>query len=204
MFLQTRELAVRFGRGSTAGIEFDDISCEEAELVVVTGKNGSGKTTLASLIAGQRNPSAGTVSVCGFPAGSAKARARLSYIPDRPALYDELTVAENCAYLTELSRGIQGASLSPELIADLELEDVIDKVPFALSKGQRKKAAIAIGLSQAADLICLDEPTDGLDEDSQQGFHRAVERATKAGSCVLIMTHDQELIATSSKRIELN
>src|ERR1700731_2341364 len=88
--------------GDLVALEPLDLEVGEGELVMVVGPNGSGKTTFLRMAAGLLEASDGEVLVDGFPAGSLEARAALSYIPDNPVLYDDLTLAEHLHYIARL------------------------------------------------------------------------------------------------------
>ena len=72
------------------------------ELVALVGHNGSGKSTFLRLAAGLLEPSGGGVTIGGAPAGSLDARAELSFVPDEPVLYDDLSVNEHIEYIGRL------------------------------------------------------------------------------------------------------
>src|SRR5215207_4471217 len=79
-----------------------DLEVDTGHLVALIGHNGSGKSTLMKMAAGLLDSSGGTARIHGKAAGSLPARARLSYLPDAPVLYDDLSVVEHVEYVSRL------------------------------------------------------------------------------------------------------
>ena len=79
-----------------------NLTCKPGELIALVGHNGSGKSTFLRLAAGLLEPTEGEVRIGGAPAGSLDARAELSFIPDEPVLYDDLSVNEHIEYIGRL------------------------------------------------------------------------------------------------------
>ena len=78
------------------------LSVEPGELVALVGHNGSGKSTFLRLVAGLLEPTDGVLVVANAPAGSLKARAEVSFVPDQPVLYDDLSVNEHIEFIARL------------------------------------------------------------------------------------------------------
>src|SRR5680860_728032 len=149
-----------------------DLRVEGGECVALMGPNGSGKTTAAALICGLLEPTDGVAEVCGFsihqePAAMS-ARAHLAYVPDTPALYDDMTVNDHL-HLVAAAHGVAGDDLEERcdrLLVALGLEERALFLPTQLSRGMRQKTAIACALIRPFSLLVLDEPVVGLDRRS--------------------------------------
>src|SRR3546814_2424059 len=102
-------------------------------------------STFLRLAAGLLDLSEGTITVAGEPAGTSIARAAVSFLPDEPVLYDDLSVREHLAYVAAL----HGVDLAPDdleaLITRVELEHRADDLPARFSRGLRQKTTIALG-----------------------------------------------------------
>jgi ABC-type multidrug transport system ATPase subunit len=165
------------------------------QAVAVVGHNGSGKSTLLGLVAGVVEPTGGGVLVHGHPPGSLEARARLSYLPDEPVLYDDLSVREHLHYVARM-HGRRGADPSHEqLLARLGLADRADMLPGALSRGLRQRAAIAVGLCRPFRVLVADEPFAGLDRSGCAALAELFDEAGRDGATLVVASHEPELLA---------
>jgi ABC-2 type transport system ATP-binding protein len=167
-----------------------DLDVRDGERVALVGHNGSGKSTLLRLAAGLLELSDGTIDVLGVPAGTSDARGAVSYLPDDPVLYDDLSVREHLAYVGAL-HGID-ADLDDfdELLDQLGLLDRADDLPARFSRGLRQKAAIAVGLIRPYQLLLVDEPFVGLDAPGKQAMLDLLDEAHDSGAAVVVATHD--------------
>jgi ABC-2 type transport system ATP-binding protein len=190
-------LAVRGLRktyGEVVALEGIDLEVAPGECVAFIGHNGSGKTTTMRLIAGQLEPTAGTVTVAGVGVHRAsdthRVRAALAFVPDSPLLYDDLTVAEHLE-LVALAHGVSDGL--DERIADLldalDLTSRRDFVPTQLSRGMRQKTQLACTLVRPFEVLLLDEPVVGLDPPSQAMLRELLEEIKADGAAIVLTTH---------------
>lgn len=182
-----------------------NLEVHAGECVAVIGHNGSGKTTAVRLIAGQLDPSAGSIHVEGAPVDqeveAIEARAALALVPDTPSLYDDLTVREHLQ-LVAVAHGVnEGLSAAPdaglearieELLGGLGLAEKLDATPGTLSRGMRQKVQLACALIRPWRLLVLDEPVVGLDPASQRTLRELLLEAKRAGKAVVLTTHQLE------------
>ncbi|MGH7531544.1 MAG: ABC transporter ATP-binding protein, partial [Gemmatimonadales bacterium] len=126
------------------------------------GPNGSGKTTTIRLVLGLLRPVAGQITVLGVPVPerSHAVLGRIGYVPEQPHLDATLTVRELLTFQAAFYRGWDERR-AEELLRQFDLDE--QRVFRRLSKGQQAKVLILLALSQGAELLVLDEPTDGLD-----------------------------------------
>ena len=147
-----KEVSFRIPRGGITGL---------------LGRNGAGKTTALNLMTGYFPPTAGRVLVGGKDMRT-EARAckrMIGYLPEKPPLYDEMTVEEYLRFVCELKEvRREGAKAHvDEIIGLCGLGEVRHRVTGHLSKGYRQRAGIAQALCGSPDALILDEPTVGLD-----------------------------------------
>jgi ABC-type multidrug transport system ATPase subunit len=167
-----------------------DLVVPAGERVALIGHNGSGKTTLLRLIAGLLDPTEGRVLVGGDPPGSMEARARTSYLPDEPVLYDDLSVREHVDYLGRL-HGTDGYGPDEErLVERLGLTERVDDLPARFSRGLRQKTALVLGLARPFDLLLIDEPFVGLDLGGKAALLDLLDERHAAGASLVVATHD--------------
>lgn len=160
------------------------LAVEEGEFVAVAGPNGGGKTTLVRLALGLSRPSSGTVRLFGEPAHRFSRRATLGYVAQRTQVggHGPVTVRE----VVSAGRLAQGGLLGPLRARDRAIVDTaIDDVGLTdhagtplseLSGGQQQRAFIAKAFAGEPSLLVLDEPTAGVDAESQESFARLLDR----------------------------
>jgi ABC-type multidrug transport system ATPase subunit len=177
--------------GSARALGPLSLRIDAGERVALVGHNGSGKSTLLSLIAGRLEPTEGAVRIRGFPADDLRARALVSYLPDTPVLYDDLSLAEHLDYLSRLHHTTPADQRSDELLEAFGLADRVDDLPADYSRGLRQKAAITIGVCRPYQLLLVDEPFSGLDRSGKAAFVELLDQVAEAGGSVLVATHDE-------------
>ncbi len=173
-------LTVRYGRRTA----LDDVSLDVAAgaVTAVIGGDGAGKTTLLRALAGVAQPTSGTVR--------SPARRRIGYVAGASGLYDDLSVAENVAFVAG-AYGVRGAELEGRLAELLErtgLDGLGDRLAGRLSGGMRQKLAFALALLHQPELLILDEPTTGVDPVSRAELWRLIAGAAAGGAGVVVST----------------
>lgn len=189
--------------GDLVALEPTDLMIPEGQRVVLVGHNGSGKTTLLRLVAGLLEPSGGDVEIFGAPAGSLDARAALSYLPDNPVLYDDLSVLEHIEYTCRLHGAEDWEPRAVGLLEDLGLTARADDLPSRFSRGLRQKTAIALALIRPFGLLLVDEPFVGLDPAGRQAFVELLDDASQSGAAVVVATHQLEYVSRAERCVAL-
>ncbi len=169
------------------------------ELIALVGPNGAGKTTFLTLAAGLLEPTAGEVEVAGAAAGSIEARRALSYIPDAPVFYEDVSLGEHLGYVAALHEVEDAEPRIAFLLERLGLSEWVDALPGEFSRGMRQKASIALGLVRPFSVLLADEPLDGLDPPSREAFFELLAESRAAGAAVVVSTHRPDVIAVSSR-----
>lgn len=173
------------------------------EMVALVGPNGAGKTTFMTIAAGLLEPSRGALEVAGAPAGSIAARAAVSYLPDAPVFYDDLSLAEHLEYVAGLHGVGPGDARGAHLIERLGLHGWEDSLPSEFSHGMRQKASIAFALVRPFALLLADEPFDGLDPPSRAVLFELIGEARAGGAAVLVSTHRRDVVASAERCLGL-
>ena len=173
----------------------DGVSLEvrPGELTALIGPDGAGKTTLIRLAAGLLRADSGTLKVLGFDVAVDPQRVqdRISYMPQRFGLYEDLTVAENLDLYADLY-GIskeQRTQRYPQLMEMTALAPFKKRLAGQLSGGMKQKLGLACTLVRAPELLLLDEPTVGVDPLSRRELWEIVRHlVTDEGMTVLLST----------------
>jgi ABC-2 type transport system ATP-binding protein len=178
--LAARSLTKRFG----ARTALSDVSFEvrRSEVVGIIGPNGAGKTTLLSILAGVLPPSDGDVtSVSDRPLG---------WVPQQPALYSKLSVAENLRLFARLEKLADPEAAVERMLEQTGLEDRADDEVSRLSGGNRQRVNIAIGLLSEPPVLLLDEPSASLDPRQRERLWQFIGGLLSGGTSVVFSTHD--------------
>lgn len=179
------------------------LTVEENERVALIGHNGSGKTTLMRIVSGMLQPTSGSVTVCGHPAGSLHARASLSFITDNPSFYDDLSLWEHLEYVARLHGHDDWEQHAADLLGFLGLYERADDLPNRFSRGLRQKSAIALGFVRPFEVLLVDEPFVGLDASGKEALLHLLSDATDNGATVVVATHELSFVHTVSRVVAL-
>lgn len=198
MALEVEGLAVSYDVADALQVE--QLQLRPGTITVLLGPNGSGKSTLLHTLAGLVAPRAGTIRGGGTPlvhtrAGLARWRTTVGLVMHDPD--DQLfgtTVCEDVAF-GPVNLGLSRAEVRDRVdvaLASLDLEELHDTAPHALSHGQKLRTAIAGILAMHPPILLLDEPTSGLDTPSTAALEAVLLRLRDAGRTLLVATHDIE------------
>jgi zinc transport system ATP-binding protein len=175
-----------------------DFRVGAGEFVAVLGANGSGKTTLVRALVGLVPLAAGRLWVLGEAAAGGRGRSRIGYVPQRPAATGGIpaTVREVVsAGRTPAARRLRGWSEADRCAIDCAIDTVglsgLAGRPVAeLSGGQQQRVFIARALAGDPAVLVLDEPTAGVDADSQRALAGALGQLKTQGVAVLLVAHE--------------
>jgi ABC-2 type transport system ATP-binding protein len=195
--LQVQDLSYRYG--SYQALKDTSFTVNRGEIVTITGTNGVGKTTLLKCLSGLLLPSNGTVLIDGFNLyqRECSAKRRLSYLPDYPRFYQELTAWEHIRFISHAHSIEQGFEKRAEiLLSEFDLSDAKDMYPHALSRGMRLKLGIILCLIRPFSVLLMDEPTSTLDPPSTTVLYEKLSTLRVEGAAIIITTHDLSLAST--------
>ena len=197
-----------FQRSAVEGMTLD---IRRGEFLGLIGHTGSGKSTLIQHLNGLLKPTAGAIYLDGRdiwenPKKIRHVRFRVGLVFQYPEyqLFED-TVRRDVAFGPK-NMGLPAEEVERRVLAAIEAvgldESVLDKSPFALSGGQKRRVAIAGVMAMEPEVLILDEPTAGLDPRGRESIlHLLQEYHAKRGSTVVLVSHSMDEIARHAQRI---
>lgn len=176
------------------------------EIVTLLGPNGAGKSTLMRLLSGYLEPTAGQIEIFGktYTSNRRQILSLIGYVPENAPLYGEMTVFEFLKFMSA-ARNLSAKQIAPqisELSDQFELSEVLNQKCETLSKGFKRRVAIAGVLTSSPRILILDEPTEGLDP-NQKYITRQFFKDYAKNNIVIISTHIMEEVTALSSRVIL-
>lgn len=186
-----------------------DINIEKGEFVFVVGDSGSGKSTLLKLLLKELNATEGTLTVNGQNLNKMrrkqipKFRRHIGMVYQDFRLLKDRNVYENVAFAQRV------ISVKPKVIhqkvpavlSTVGLAAKYKSYPRQMSGGEQQRVAIARALINEPELLLADEPTGNLDNTNAWDIMKLLEEINARGTTVLVVTHNQEIVAAMKKRV---
>jgi ABC-2 type transport system ATP-binding protein len=190
--LAARALSKRFG----ARVALHEVSFElnPGEIVGIIGPNGAGKTTLLSILAGVLEPDEGELS---------RPAAEIGWVPQQPALYSKLSVAENLRLFARLEKVGDIETAVTGMLAQTALEDRAGEEVGRLSGGNQQRVNIAIGLLSRPSALLLDEPSAALDPRQRERLWDFISGLARSGTTIVFSTHNVAEVERYATRVLL-
>jgi heme exporter protein A len=201
--VEARALTRRFG--PTLAVDGVDLDLEPGSFLTIFGPNGAGKTTLLRLLCGLIKPTSGSVAVLGSspredPAG---VKRRVGLIGHSSFLYGGLTARENLAFYASLYAVRDAAARIRELLGELGLSARADDPVRAYSRGMVQRLTIARALLHDPEVVFLDEPFTGLDQQASRRLRGLLAAIRGRGRTALMVTHNLEEGLELSTRVAI-
>jgi ABC-2 type transport system ATP-binding protein len=176
-------------------VALDEISFDvpDGQILGVIGHNGAGKTTLLKIVSGLITPTAGELTVDGADVlkNPLTLKQMLGYLPEESRLYEMMTVPAYLSFFGEIY-GIPQAQIrrrTVDLLASLSLEPNGKKIG-ELSKGMKRKVAIARSLLHNPKILLYDEPTSGLDPMTSRAIVQYLKELRAQGKTIILSAHN--------------
>ena len=182
---------------------------DKGEFVFVVGASGSGKSTVIRLLLKELEPTSGRIFVAGRDLGRLKGskvpqlRRNLGCVFQDFKLLPNRTTSENVAYALKV-QGESAGSIRrkvPDVLNMVGLAHKTSSYPDELSGGEQQRVSIARAFVNHPPLLVCDEPTKNLDPDTSVGIMQLLYRINRAGTTVLMVTHDREMVDKMRKRV---
>jgi cell division transport system ATP-binding protein len=182
---------------------------DKGEFVFVVGASGSGKSTVVRLLLKELEPTSGRIIVAGrdllrLPRRKvSQLRRNVGCVFQDFKLLPNRTAAENVAYALKV-QGEGADSIRrkvPEVLNMVGLAHKMSSLPDELSGGEQQRVSIARAFVNHPPLLVCDEPTGNLDPDTSVGIMQLLYRINRAGTTILMVTHDREMVDKMRKRV---
>jgi len=187
--IEARDLRKEYG--GFPAVEGSTFSVDSGEVFGIIGPNGAGKTTTLKMLAGLIEPTSGSVSVAGYEAGESEMRHQLGFLPEESPLYEEMTPRTYLHFFADLY------DVSDD-VAERRIHETLDELDLQhrdrqigdMSKGMKRKVAIARSLINDPDVLIYDEPASGLDPLTTNYIIEFTSQLAAEGKTIVFSAHN--------------
>ncbi len=206
--VEFRRVTKNYDSGDT-GLELATFAVDRQEFVFLVGSTGSGKSTIMRLLIKEIDPTGGVIRVAGRSLAEIERKRVPYYRRNVGVVFQDFkllptrTVYDNIAYalqVTGASRKQIRASL-PDILRLTGLSTKLHNYPHQLSGGEQQRVAVARAFASHPPLLLADEPTGNLDPDTSIGIMQLLYRINRAGTTVIVATHDNEMVDKMRRRV---
>jgi ABC-2 type transport system ATP-binding protein len=177
--------------GDFAAVEDSTFSVGEGEVFGIIGPNGAGKTTTLKMLAGLLEPTTGDAVVAGYDASETEMRNHLGFLPEESPLYEEMTPISYLTFFADLYD-------VPGDVAERRINETLDELDLVhrdrqlgdMSKGMKRKVAIARSLINDPDVLIYDEPASGLDPLTTNYIIEFTSQLAEEGKTIVFSAHN--------------
>jgi heme exporter protein A len=179
------------------------MSLRQGEVLAIRGSNGSGKSTLLRIIASALRLSRGECLVFGHDVvhDARRVRPHVGLLGHAPALYQDLTVAENLRFAARMACITDDQETIASAIHAVGLGRAADERARSLSSGMQRRVALARLMMRAPKLLLLDEPYNSLDDEGVELVNQLVRSTRDAGGATILVTHDVDRVGALADRV---
>ncbi len=187
--IDARDLRKEYG--DFVAVEGSTFSVDRGEVFGVIGPNGAGKTTTLKMLAGLLEPTGGTAEIAGLNTETTEMRQQLGFLPEESPLYEEMTPISYLQFFADLYDvpGDVAEERMHETLDELQLEHK-DRKLGDMSKGMKRKVAIARSLINDPDVLIYDEPASGLDPLTTNYVIEFTEQLAEEGKTIVFSAHN--------------
>ncbi len=177
--------------GGFVAVEGSSFAVDDGEVFGVVGPNGAGKTTTLKMLAGLIEPTAGTATVAGLPAGDPEMQRALGFLPEESPLYEEMTATGYLEFFADLY-DVPRQTARKRITEALDRLDLVhrDRKVGNMSKGMKRKVAIARALVNDPEVLIFDEPASGLDPLTTNYIIEFTRELREEGKTVIFSAHN--------------
>ncbi|MFC7250563.1 ATP-binding cassette domain-containing protein [Halomicroarcula sp. GCM10025324] len=187
--IDARDLRKEYG--DFVAVQGSTFSVDRGEVFGIIGPNGAGKTTTLKMLAGLLDPTGGEATIAGLDTETTEMRRRLGFLPEESPLYEEMTPISYLEFFADLY------DVDPD-VAEARMHETLDELDLEhrdrklgdMSKGMKRKVAIARSLINDPDVLIYDEPASGLDPLTTNYVIEFTERLAEEGKTIVFSAHN--------------
>jgi len=182
-----------------------DFSVQQGEFVAFLGPNGAGKTTFLRILASLSKPNFGVVKIAGYqlPIQAAAVRQKLGVVSHQPLLYGDLSAEENLNFYAKLYGVAERGERISQILKMVGLEKRRRDLVRTFSRGMQQRLAIGRSILHDPEVLLLDEPHTGLDQDASNMLDEILTRVATQGRTVVMTSHDLPRVANLASRFDV-
>lgn len=201
--IEVRNLVKRFGYKHV--LRNLDFSVQQGEFVALLGSNGAGKTTLLRILSSLSKPNFGEIKISGYylPAQAAQVRKKIGVVSHLPLLYGDLSAEENLKFYGRLYGLIDPSDRILEILQLVGLHNRKRDLVRTFSRGMQQRLAIGRAILHDPEVLLLDEPHTGLDQDAANMLDQLLQRIAIRGRTIVMTSHDFPRVANLATRFDV-
>lgn len=182
-----------------------DFTVEQGEFVALLGPNGAGKTTFLRILSSLSRPTLGQVTIAGYtlPHQAAAVRQRLGVVSHLPLLYGDLTAEENLRFYGRMYAIDRLPQRIDSVLEVVGLKSRRRDLVRTFSRGMQQRLAIGRAILHDPDVLLLDEPHTGLDQDACNMLDDVLRQVARLGRTVVMTSHDLARAADLAQRFDV-
>ncbi len=190
--IETRGLSKSYGNHrALTGI---NLQISNGDFLIVFGPNGAGKTTLIKLLATIIKPTSGEIFISGFDLkkNAEDIRRRIGVVTHQTLLYSNLTVRENLEFYSRMYDVPNARERINEVVGTMGMKSRLNDRTRTLSRGMQQRISIARSLIHDPDIMLLDEPETGLDQEAMPVLWQVLKNEDRKKRTIIMATHNLE------------
>ena len=201
--IEIKNLIKRFGHKQV--LKNLNFSVQQGEFVAILGPNGAGKTTLLRILSSLSKPNFGSITIGGYslPNQAAAVRLKLGIVSHQPLLYGDLSAEENLVFYSRLYGMDHPQNRIREILQLVGLEKRKKDMIRTYSRGMQQRLAIGRAILHDPEVLLLDEPHTGLDQDASNMLDQLLEQVATRGRTVVMTSHDLGRVANMASRFDI-
>ena len=201
--IEVKNLIKRFGHKQV--LKNLNFSVAQGEFVAILGPNGAGKTTFLRILSSLSKPTFGSLKISGFllPRDAAAVRLKLGVVSHQPLLYGDLSAEENLQFYSRLYGMGKSNDRISEILSLVGLDKRRKDLVRTFSRGMQQRLAIGRAIFHDPEVLLLDEPHTGLDQDASNTLDRILTQVATRGRTVVMTSHDLARVANLASRFDV-